>query len=151
MNDPETMAPKPPKNPTPEEMFRICKQCHGTCCTYVAIEIDCPTTLEDFENIRWYCAHQKVWVFKDAGSWYVAFDAVCEKLQSDFSCGIYPNRPKVCRDHKFGECDYYLRGAFEVELRSLDEVDAYLRKRFPSHFRKKRLADRQQVKAEAAG
>jgi len=151
MIDPDSPAPKPPVNPSAEEMLRTCKECHGTCCTYVAIEIDTPSSLADFENIRWYCAHKEVWVFKDEGEWYVAFNAVCEKLSEDFSCGIYPTRPQVCRDHQFGECDYFLRGRFDVELHSLEEVDAYLRKRFPNHFRKKRLAEKQKAKVLASG
>ena len=151
MFDPNEPAPDPPKNPTDEEMLAVCKQCGGTCCTYMSVEIDAPSTLEDFENIRWYCAHKDVWVFKEDGDWYVVFNTVCEKLAEDYSCGIYPDRPQICREHKFGECDYYLRGQFDLELHSLEEVDAYLRKRFPNHFRKKRLADKRKQKAGAAG
>ncbi len=151
MFDPNSEAPDSPVNPSPEEILEICRACKATCCTYMAIEVDTPSTLEDFENIRWYCAHKDVWVFREDGDWYVVFNARCEKLVEDSSCRIHATRPKVCRDHKFGECDYYLRGEFELELRSLEEVDAYLRKRFPSHFRRKRLAEKRKAKIEAAG
>ena len=122
----------------PAEMLKVCQDCGGRCCTYVASQIDDPDDLEDFENIRWYCAHQGVWVFMDEEEdWYVAFDARCEHLQDDFKCGIYDKRPAVCRNHKFGDCDYFLDGQFEVELRSLEDVDAYLRQRFPKKFVKR--------------
>ncbi len=115
----------------------------------MAIEIDAPTTLADFENIRWYCAHKSTWVFKQDSSWFVVLDAVCDQLQADYTCGIYDKRPQVCRDHKFGECDYFLRGDFDVELRSIEAVEAYLRKRFPSHYRHEKRPAR--TRRRAAG
>lgn len=122
----------------PAEMLKVCQLCGGRCCTYVAIQIDTPEKYEEFENIRWYCAHEKVWVFMDEDEdWYVAFDARCENLQDDFKCGIYDKRPSVCRNHKFGDCDYFLDGEFEQEFRSLDDVDDYLRERFPRKFVKR--------------
>ncbi len=115
----------------PEEMAKTCQLCRGKCCTYVAIEIDEPEDFDDFQNIRWYAAHKNVWVFMDDDEWYVAFDSPCEHLGEDFLCTTYENRPDVCRNHKFGECDYFLDGEFDLELRSMAEVDEYLKKRFP--------------------
>jgi len=136
MFDPKDPIPQRPDRMPPGQILATCQRCRATCCTYMAIEIDAPTTLADFENIRWYCAHKQTWVFKDAGSWFVVFDTPCEQLQADYTCGIYDTRPQVCREHKFGECDYFLRGEFDLELRSLEAVEAYLRQRFPSHYRK---------------
>lgn len=121
----------------PEKILEICRACKGQCCTYVAVEIDEPEEFEDFENIRWYCAHKGTWVFKDDEGWYVAFDSPCEYLDEDFTCKIYEKRPSVCQNHDFGECDYFLDGEFELELRSLEDVDDYLRERFPRQFIKR--------------
>ena len=143
MND--TRIPVPPENPDAEEILATCQRCGGKCCSYVALEIDEPTTRADFENIRWYCAHKDVWVFKEDGDWYVVFDSPCVELAEDFSCRIHDERPQVCRDHPFGECDYFLRGRFDLELRTREEVEAYIRRRFPRSFRKGK------GKASAAG
>jgi len=122
---------------TPREMAEVCQRCRGKCCTYVAIEIDAPEDFDDFQNIRWYCAHKNVWVFQDDDEWYVAFDSPCEHLGEDFLCQTYESRPDVCRNHEFGECDYFLDGEFDLELRSMEEVDAYLKERFPRKFVKR--------------
>jgi Fe-S-cluster containining protein len=151
MFDPKDPIPQHPERMAPGQVLATCQRCRATCCTYMATEIDAPTTLADFENIRWHCAHKAVWVFKQGSSWYIAFDAVCEKLQADYTCGIYDKRPQVCRDHKFGECDYFLRGEFDVELRSLEAVDAYLRKRFPSHYRHEKQPARPRRRAPGGG
>jgi len=150
MFDPNEKAPTPPVNPSAEEMLAVCQQCGGACCRYVATEIDEPKNVEDFENIRWYCTHKDTWVFMEDGIWHLAFNGACEHLREDSSCGIYEDRPQVCRDHKFGECDYYLRGKFDLELRSMAEVDAYLHKRFPAHFRRKRLAAKAKEKRQVS-
>lgn len=136
MFDPKDPIPQHPERMSSGQILATCQRCRATCCTYMAIEIDAPTTLADFENIRWYCAHKSTWVFKEGASWFVVFDTPCDQLQADYSCGIYETRPTVCREHKFGECDYFLRGEFDLELRSIEAVDAYLRQRFPSHYRK---------------
>ncbi len=145
----------PPTNPTDAEMLKICMKCGGACCKYIATEIDEPETIEDFENIRWYCAHKDTWVFMEEETWHVVFNGQCEFLKDDGSCGNYEDRPQVCRDHKFGECDYYLNGDFDLELRNMQEVDDYLRVRFPNHFRKKaaaeRKADKKRAKSAASG
>ncbi|MCP4545725.1 MAG: hypothetical protein GY835_04550 [bacterium] len=124
-------------------------KCGGACCKYIATEIDEPVTFADFENIRWYCTHKDTWVFKDDDSWHVVFNGPCEFLNADGSCGNYDDRPQVCRDHQFGECDYYLNGEFDLELHTLEDVDNYLRLRFPNHFRKKRLEAKRKSKVRA--
>ncbi len=87
-----------------------CDACGGSCCRYVAIEIDRPTTKQDYDHIRWYLLHRDVSVFIDHDrKWYIEFRTPCEKQREDNRCGIYNRRPKICRDHGNveGECEYY--------------------------------------------
>ncbi len=146
MYDPKDPIPENPEKMSDKEILATCQKCRSTCCKYMAIEIDEPTTLEEFDNIRWYCSHKETWVFKEDGDWYVVFNGACDKLDEKGGCTIYDTRPQVCRDHEFGECDYFLRGEFDLEMHTLEEVDAYLRKRFPSHFRRKRLDTKRREK-----
>jgi len=93
-----------------EEFQAPCEKCGGTCCRYVAIEIDRPKTKQDFDHIRWYLLHRDVHVFIDhEKKWYVEFRTTCDEQLKDNRCGIYDRRPKICREHGIaeGECEYY--------------------------------------------
>ena len=41
-----------------------CEGC-SYCCEYIAMEIDKPTTVNDFDYIFWYLIHKDVWVYVD--------------------------------------------------------------------------------------
>ncbi len=87
-----------------------CSECGGSCCRYVAVEIDKPTNKTDYDNIRWYLVHRNVGVFIDHNKkWFIEFRSDCEHLTDAGACGIYKKRPKICRDHGNyeGECEYY--------------------------------------------
>ncbi len=93
-----------------DEFIPPCDECGGTCCRYVAIEIDRPATKTDYDHIRWYLLHEKVNVFVDHDrKWYVEFRTPCTKQFPDNRCGIYEERPNICRGHGTGEgeCEFY--------------------------------------------
>ena len=51
------------------------------CCSYVALEIDAPDTMKEYDYIVWYLYHQGVSVFVDWDSnWYIKFEARCGQL-----------------------------------------------------------------------
>jgi Fe-S-cluster containining protein len=88
-----------------------CHMCTARCCKYFALEIDKPTTRQDFDHIRWYLMHEGIAVWVDDGDWYLEVRTVCNHLQPDNTCGIYENRPQVCRDYGTdddeGPCEYF--------------------------------------------
>ncbi len=87
-----------------------CEECGGSCCRYVAIEIDKPKAKQDYDHIRWYLLHRDVNVFIDhEKKWYIEFRTICEEQLEDNRCGIYEKRPKICREHGIadGECEFY--------------------------------------------
>ena len=94
-----------------ESFIPNCEKCGGSCCNYVAIEIDKPTTKQNCDHIRWYLLHKDVNVFIDHDkNWFVEFRTPCEKQNpSDYKCTIYSKRPKICRDHGNDDesCEYY--------------------------------------------
>ena len=88
--------------------------CHGCslCCEYVAVDIDKPETKTDCDDIIWLLLHKNVWVYiDDKNDWYVQFNTPCEKLTENKLCGIYENRPNVCRKHTQDECERYGKGS----------------------------------------
>jgi Fe-S-cluster containining protein len=82
-----------------------CFEC-AKCCTYVAVEIDTPTTNAEYDQIVWYLYHEHVEVFVDwEDAWHVLFRTRCEKLTSAGTCGVYAKRPAICKDFDWRECE----------------------------------------------
>jgi Fe-S-cluster containining protein len=82
-----------------------CVDC-AACCRYVAVEIDEPTTPKDYDQIHWYVAHQDVSVYVDwEGEWYVEFKTLCNHLTERATCDAYRERPELCSDFSWENCE----------------------------------------------
>jgi Fe-S-cluster containining protein len=88
-------------------MSCLCDKCAALCCRYIALPIDNPETLKDYDNIRWYLIHENIVVFVEKRQWYVSFFTKCKHLQTDNRCGIYFTRPKICRGYDTNNCDWH--------------------------------------------
>ena len=110
-----------------------CSFCPGTrCCQYFTQQIDTPRSMADFDHMLWQIAHTGVEIYKDEDGWYLMVFTPCSKLQPDGSCGIYENRPQLCRDYTNDYCEYDAPAeeGFERHFRSFEELDKFCRKRF---------------------
>ena len=109
-----------------------CKGCNALCCRYVALEIDCPEDIEDFENIRWYVAHKNVNVFvEEDGTWNIEFITPCEFLDENNLCKIYEKRPKICREYSKEECLFYNKDYKEkFRFEKIEDVEKYVKEIF---------------------
>lgn len=110
-----------------------CAFCPGTrCCQYITQQIDTPRAKSDFDHLLWQVAHENVELYQDEDGWYLMFFSVCSKLLPDGSCGIYDDRPQICRDYTndFCEFDAPAEEGFRRHFRGFDELDAYCRQRF---------------------
>ncbi|UCE86823.1 MAG: YkgJ family cysteine cluster protein [Deltaproteobacteria bacterium] len=88
-----------------KEATHPCFSCQ-LCCTYMAVEIDAPTTNTEYDYIVWYLYHAGVSVFIDwEGDWYLKVDSRCEHLTDAGLCGVYENRPVICREFSFEDCE----------------------------------------------
>jgi len=104
----------------------ICARCIGLCCRYFALPIDNPGSAEDFDNIRWYLSHENIHVFIDGGDWYMAVLNRCQHLTATHECGIYEDRPRVCREFSNTDCDFHDEPfTFEQYFVGPDELEAY--------------------------
>lgn len=134
MSMPEPKLPdKRDFNPSDPDPCRGCSHC----CEYIALEIDKPTSLKDFDQIFWYVLHKDVWVYMDPdGDWYVQFNTPCEKL-AFHRCDYYPHRPQVCRDYEPETCVRYGDGEAEKYLfKNEHDLFDYLAKKRPAMFKK---------------
>jgi Fe-S-cluster containining protein len=104
----------------------------STCCTYVTQQIDVPRSKYDFEILLWQVSHQGVGVYKDDDGWFVMFDAPCSHLEIDGRCGIYEDRPTICRTHENEFCEYDApaEDGFKLYFPDYPSLLRYCKKRF---------------------
>jgi Fe-S-cluster containining protein len=81
-----------------------CTAC-GLCCSYVAIEVDQPTTAKRATQLLWYIYHGGVSLYVNEDEWMVQFETTCQYLQPDHRCGIYDTRPHICREFSAQDCE----------------------------------------------
>lgn len=82
-----------------------CTDC-GRCCTYVGVGINAPTSPRYATDVLWYLYHHGVYVYVDGdGEWSVHFEARCRNLAPDLRCGVYVERPHICRTFDNRTCE----------------------------------------------
>ncbi len=127
-----------------------CERCRALCCRYYALEIDPPEDEDDFEDLRWYLLHRRSWIWVDDGEWYLQVDEECRYLGDDGRCGIYQQRPRICREYGVDptdepRCDYFVDvEKHDLEFREPEEMAAYARR-----FLARREAERRRRSAAA--
>jgi Fe-S-cluster containining protein len=110
---------------------KTCDECDGRCCKYVAIEIDVPETLEDFEDIKWYVCHENVQVYvEEDGSWNVEFLTPCRHLDENDKCTYYKKRPQICREYNQEECTFHNEYNKIFSFKKIQDVEDYIEKIF---------------------
>lgn len=107
----------------PEEV--LCKYCTAKCCRYFALPIETPTSVEDFEYIRWYLLHDRATVFTEDESWYLLVHTKCRHLGDDNWCTAYETRPQICRDYKTKDCEYEDDWVYDHYFEAAEQVQEY--------------------------
>jgi len=109
----------------------LCPSCAGLCCRYVALPIETPEDREDYDDIRWYLAHEGFSIFVDEGEWYVNIASKCKYLNNDNMCNIYLTRPKICREYKDNNCDYHGGDyGYDQYYASTEALDEFIAEKF---------------------
>lgn len=106
----------------------LCSYCTALCCRYFALPLDTPTTWEDFDNIRWFMMHGRVSVFVDDKTWYICIEADCRHLLPDHRCGIYDDRPRICRGYHTNDCEYDNPTKHELSFDTPEQLWEYAQK-----------------------
>ncbi|MBP7902171.1 MAG: YkgJ family cysteine cluster protein [Spirochaetes bacterium] len=122
----------------------ICAECKALCCHHIALEIDKPTSKSSKDHIRWYLLHEGVEVFTDhSGSWFLKFATKCEKLK-DTMCGIYSQRPDICRNYpgKNQSCEYEGEGEYYTNIFKTEEE--FIKYMAAKSSKKRKTSPRQQ-------
>jgi hypothetical protein len=83
----------------------VCPPC-GKCCRYVAVGIDGPVSVSGVSTALWLVYHRNVSVYQShEGDWFVLFPADCDNLLPNGLCGVYENRPFLCREYDIDGCE----------------------------------------------
>ncbi len=129
-----------------------CTDC-GECCTYLAVEIDQPTSFTDLEHVFWYLTHRDVAVYIDwEGDWFIEFQTVCEHLTEAKACGIYEERPKICSEFSWNECERTTgERAWKYHFDVPDQFFEWLEAKQPSRYEKYMKSRRKLLDARRAG
>ena len=132
-----------------------CSGC-GDSCTYVATQIDNPSTFKQYENIYWYLTHENVAVYIDwEGDWYLEFQTRCRNLTEARSCGIYLDRPLVCSEFSWTDCERNsgLQG-WRHYFKSYEDLLGFMQAKRPKAFKryaaKRRTLLRERERSAAA-
>jgi Fe-S-cluster containining protein len=117
----------------------LCEFCTGRCCRYFSLPIDNPESWNDYDAIRWYLAHKRTAIYVSEGQWYLLVHSGCNYLTHDNRCGIYLNRPKICREYTTDSCEYDNDTLFEKLFETPEQLWEYAEAVLPR--RRKRRAD----------
>lgn len=127
-------APPNVKRPRREDLGpgeNLCEYCTGKCCRYFALPIDTPTSIRDFDFIRWYLLHERATVFVEDDDWYLLVHTICKHLQEDNRCGIYLIRPQICREYTTDNCEYADDWTYDRYFETPEQVAEYMEAVFP--------------------
>jgi Fe-S-cluster containining protein len=103
----------------------LCDHCVGKCCRYFSLPISTPSSWDDYDEIRWFLAHGQTVVYVHDDTWYLLVMTRCKYLRSDYRCGIYLNRPKICREYTTDDCEYDTDWRFEKVFESPEQIWEY--------------------------
>ncbi len=116
----------------------LCPQCAGLCCRYVALPIETPETKDDYDDVRWYLAHEGFSVFVEDDEWYVNIASRCKYLNANNMCSIYEKRPKICRKYSDDNCDYHGGDyGYDLYFSCAEDLEEYMDKKFNKKKKKK--------------
>ena len=72
----------------------------------MGVGINPPTSPRYATDVLWYLYHEGVYVYVDGeGEWSVHFEARCRNLGPDLRCGVYVDRPHICRTFDNRTCE----------------------------------------------
>ncbi len=113
-----------------ENQLRICTlECSARCCRYVTTSIEPPRATVDWDEIRWWLAHEGAMVTKDEDGWLLHVQTRCRHLLADNTCGIYDTRMMACEAHDAEACEFTGDLDYQVLLRSEADLADHLERR----------------------
>src|SRR4029077_21104869 len=95
-------------------------------------------TWNDYDSIRWYLAHGRTMIYVEKAQWYLLVMTGGRYLTSEDRCGIYLNRPKICRDYTTANCEYDDGWLFDKLFETPEQIWEYAEAGLPPRRRRPR-------------
>lgn len=113
-----------------KDQFTICTQdCRGRCCRYITVEVPAPLGRADWDEMRWWLAHDGVMVTQDEDGWLLHMPTRCSNLREDNACGIYPHHMGTCKEYDGATCEFTGELEYDLELRTELDLARYIERR----------------------
>ncbi len=105
---------------------------NSKCCTYITEELVTPRSMHDFDHLLWQLSHENIQAYKDEDGWYLLINNLCTHLLKDGRCGIYDDRPSICREYTNDYCEFDEDSSdgFELFFDGYDSLHKYISRRF---------------------
>jgi Fe-S-cluster containining protein len=115
----------------------VCPSC-TKCCRYVAVGIDPPDSIRRISTILWFLYHNSISIYQSHDNdWFIVFPTTCENLQPNGLCGIYENRPLICREYDIVGCEGTSQEAPEkVKFENAKQLFHWLSKTRPALYKR---------------
>jgi hypothetical protein len=111
------------------QLITCTRHCGARCCRYITVTVPAPRSAADWDEVRWWLAHEGTLVTRDDEGWMLHVMTRCRNLENDNSCGVYPDHMATCKEYDPKDCEFTGDVPFDVELRSEQDLAAYLEKR----------------------
>jgi Fe-S-cluster containining protein len=69
--------------------------------------------------------HGRVALFVENETWYLMVFADCQHLQPDNRCGVYHERPGICRAYSTDNCEYDDDASYDKYFETADVVGTW--------------------------
>ncbi len=105
---------------------------NSQCCTYITEALATPRSMKDFDHLLWQLSHKDIQIYKDEDGWYLLINNSCNHLLEDGRCGIYHDRPMICREYTndFCEFDEPAESSFDLFFEDYAAMQKYVKQRF---------------------
>lgn len=108
--------------PPAKSQLEICTQdCGATCCRYITVGLPAPRARADWDEMRWWLAHEGVMLSKDEEGWLLHVQTRCKNLRANNRCGVYPHHMETCKTYDAAECEF--TGPLDYDLVLRNELD----------------------------
>ena len=115
--------------PSKDQLTVCTVDCQARCCRYITVGVDAPLSRADWDEMRWWLAHEGTFVSKDEDGWLLHLSTRCQNLRADNACGIYPHHMGTCKEYDAEECEFTGELDHEFELRSEMDLARYIERR----------------------
>ena len=113
-----------------KDQFTICTQdCRARCCRYITVTVPAPRGRADWDEMRWWLAHEGTLVTHDEDGWLLHVPTPCGNLRPDNACGVYPHHMDACKEYDASICEFTGPQEDVVEMKSELDLARYLERR----------------------